>query len=212
MITLYVSYLDALPGEGQEEYEKLLKEISGERQERIKQNKSQKSRKQLLGAGILLKKVFDIYGVDVSSIQKDLHGKPVVDGFHFNLSHTDGLVVCTVGDQSVGCDAERMGKAPRGIAERFFSEREKEHLHSCVTSYDETFFRMWTMKESYIKMTGEGMHLPMNRFEICFEDPIKIFRDGKEQSCYVKEYDIPGYKVTVCAKESEFSERVIVLN
>lgn len=212
MITLYVSYLDALPSEGQEEYEKLLKEISGERQERIRKNKSHESRKQLLGAGVLLKKVFEIYGVDANAIQKDSHGKPVIDGFHFNLSHTDGLVICAVGDQSVGCDAERMGLAPQGVAERFFSETEKEYFCSSEMSYDETFFRLWTMKESYIKMTGEGMHLPMDCFEIYLGDPIKIFREGKEQSCYVKEYDIPGYKVTVCAKEREFSERVIVLN
>ena len=53
------------------------------------------------------------------------------------------------------------------------------------------FFRLWTMKESYVKMTGEGLRLPLNQFEIRFEERVKIYRDGKTCACFLKEYEIP---------------------
>ena len=207
MVTLYVLHLSALPDEGQEGYRELFEMLSEERQKRIEKNQNQESRKQLLGAGILLRKVFGIYGFDENAIYKDRYGKPIVEGFHFNLSHTTDLVVCAVGERPVGCDVESIKIAPRGIAERFFSENEKVYLSSEEENYDEVFFRLWTMKESYIKMTGEGMHLPMDAFEIHLGDCVKVFREGGEQSCHIKEYGIPGYKVVVCAEENEFSEQ-----
>ena len=131
---------------------------------------------------------------------------------HFNLTHTEGLVLCAVGNQPVGCDAEIIKKAPRGVAERFFCEAEKAVLNTAKTTYDDVFYRLWTMKESYIKMTGEGMSLPMDAFEIRFTENIKVLRNGVEQSCNIKEYDVAGYKVTVCSEEREFSEQIKVLN
>ena len=204
--------LDALPDAGQEGYARILESLSKERQERIAKNKNLESKKQLLGAGALLQKVLDIYGLDANTIYKDSHGKPMLEGIHFNLTHTDGLVLCAVGNQPVGCDAELIKKAPRGIAERFFCTGEKNVLHKSELMYDDVFYRLWTMKESYIKMTGEGMSLPMDAFEIQLSEPIKVFRNGVEQSCYIKEYEVLGYKVAVCSEEKEFSEQIVVLN
>ena len=67
------------------------------------------------------------------------------------------------------------------------------------------FFQIWTIKESYIKMTGEGMGLAFDRFAVLLGlERIKICRSGKLLSCHIMEYDIPGYKVSVCAEEEEF--------
>ena len=71
---------------------------------------------------------------------------------------------------------------------------------------DHRFFRIWTMKESYIKMTGEGMRLSFDCFEFLLDsEKTRVRRDGKILSCHIMEYDIPGYKVSVCAKEEEFA-------
>ena len=93
--------------------------------------------------------------------------------------------------------------------ERFFTENEVNYLNSFGNEEKiEEFFRLWTMKESYMKMTGEGMRLSLDRFEFVFEDSIKLYRDRHLCSCHIKEYKIPGYKLTICAKESEFSEKI----
>ena len=70
------------------------------------------------------------------------------------------------------------------------------------------FFRLWTMKESYLKMTGEGISFPLNRIEFKLGEPIGVYRDGEKCDCHVREYEIPGYKVSVCAEEDEFAEKI----
>lgn len=52
------------------------------------------------------------------------------------------------------------------------------------------------------------MNLALDRFALLMESgKIKVRRDGKLLSCHIMEYDIPEYKVSVCAKE-EFSGHV----
>lgn len=193
MVTLYVTNLVDVSSER-------LERVSKERQERVGRCKDIESKKQILTAGLLLKKVLENHGIDVLNIKKGPYGKPMVEGIHFNLSHTDGLVVCAVSEKEVGCDVEKIKSIPEGVAERFFHSNEKVYA-------DEKFFRLWTIKESYVKMTGEGMHLPMSEFEVCFGENVSIMRDGEKQKCFIKEYHIPGYQVAVCSEE-EFSELI----
>ena len=66
------------------------------------------------------------------------------------------------------------------------------------------------MKESYVKMTGEGLRLPMNEFELILSDEVKVLRDGEIQECFIKEYTVPEYRITVCAGECEFSSLLLM--
>jgi len=56
-------------------------------------------------------------------------GKPHpegINGMHFNVSHSGEWVVVAVSAYTVGVDVERIRKVPDGVAERFFSEPEKQ--------------------------------------------------------------------------------------
>lgn len=109
--------------------------------------------------GLLLSR----HGIDPSTaeIKTDVNGKPYVSGredLHFNISHSKGFVVCafSVGEGRVGVDAERLRDVlPRErqikLAERFFSEKEKKALAD-----GESFVNLWTKREAYLKMTGDG--------------------------------------------------------
>ena len=133
MVNLYVTNLvDVSLGN--------LDRVSAERQQRIERCKDMESKKQMLTAGLLLQKVLAIYGIDESTIRKNPCGKPMVEGIYFNLSHTDGLVVCAVSDAPVGCDVEKVKEAPKGVAERFFHLNEKMYLEKCFEDYDREFF------------------------------------------------------------------------
>ena len=68
---------------------------------------------------------------------------------YFSLSHSHGVIFVAVSDAPIGADVELIDEKKRSVrlAERFFSDNEK----------DEDFFTVWTRKEAYVKMTGEGI-------------------------------------------------------
>ena len=185
--------------------------ISSSRKEKILSFRQVNDRKRCLGAGILLNQILSIYGKDTENIYYNKNGKPQIDGIFFNLSHAHHMVICAVSSMEVGCDIEWVESGMEHIAKNYFSHRECTYLQeTCEELRLHEFFRLCTMKESYVKMTGEGMSLGLDTFEVDFSDKPEIYRKGVRCSCFLREYDIPGYKMTVCAQESEFDDLVTV--
>jgi len=119
------------------------------------------------------------------------------------------MVICAVGDKPVGCDIERTAQARKKVAERFFASEEIEYLHSFSgDTLNREFFRLWTMKESYIKMTGEGLKLPLGSFYVDIGGDLSVFREGLPCDCRIKEYPIDGYALSICSEDIEFSEGI----
>ena len=180
-----------------------------ERREKILRYKVLEGRKQSLGAGLLLKWALQRHGIAADKLSYGSNGKPEVEGMFFNLSHSGEWAVCAISNAPVGCDVEEVGPVRDGIAERFFTENEVEYLNRFDGEQRrEEFFRLWTLKESYMKMTGEGMSLGLNRFEFGMEGQPTVRRDGKVCGCYIKEYELPGYKLVVCAEDEQFVQAV----
>lgn len=130
-------------------------------------------------------------GTEIGEIITDKGGKPRTDGFPFSISHSSGLVMCSVfvsgefpslpvladGDEiavagdvffasdawecaDIGADIEiisdsRKEERIRALAERYYSEAEREFVLGGDTA--ERFYRVWTEKESFLKLTGEGL-------------------------------------------------------
>ncbi|MEN8218356.1 MAG: 4'-phosphopantetheinyl transferase superfamily protein [Pseudomonadota bacterium] len=98
----------------------------------------------------------------------------------FNLSHTDGLIICgVVLKQDIGVDVENLERkgAMLEIAQRFFSPKEIKDLYSLPAQQRrERFFDYWTLKESYIKARSMGLSLPLEQFSfhISEHQPIQI--------------------------------------
>lgn len=202
MVELYVSDISSLPDP--KDCPEQIEKLPEKRRERIGKMRQSKSRKQSLGAGLLLEKVLMRYGLSSKDVYQDENGKPMIEGLYFNLSHSGDIVICAVSNSPVGCDIEQSKKAPAHLAERYFCEGEKQYLSQFAgDEYDREFYRLWTMKESYMKYTGEGTRLALNKFEIQIQDEIRVLRDGVIQPCILKEYDVPGYCVTVCIKDEQ---------
>ena len=205
MVKLYVADISNLPDPLS--VPEILQRLPLGRQQRIHSMKQEKSRKQSMGVGLLLQKVLALYHMQDSKVFIGEHGKPMVDGLEFSLSHSGDLVICAVSDKPVGCDVEEIRKAPKGVAERYFSDSEQEYLDQFSgEEYDKAFFRIWTLKESYVKMTGEGMGVPMEEYEVIVDDCARVIRDGGVQGCYVSEVEIPGYIISICAESSAHVE------
>jgi 4'-phosphopantetheinyl transferase len=113
----------------------------------------------------------------------DANGKPWIDpevGPHeiqFNLSHTRGLVAVALASRgAIGVDVEEINeaKADLAVAKAFFAESEVEMLQQAPPSErTRCFFRLWTLKEAYIKAIGAGLSAPLSSFAFTFE-PIRI--------------------------------------
>lgn len=207
MVYLYVADVTQLP----ERETDLQKYLSKERIQKLEKQKNVNRRKQILGAGLLLEKVLKLYGVSQDNVTIGQNGKPEAEGICFNLSHSGNFVVCAVSDKPVGCDVEKIRKASEEIAERHFCESENIYLKTCDSNkYDEEFFRFWTVKESYLKMTGEGLKVPLREVEVILAEEVKVLRSGILQQCFIKEYRIPEYQITVCAEEQEFSSLLLM--
>jgi 4'-phosphopantetheinyl transferase len=97
---------------------------------------------------------------------------------HFNLSHTHGLLVLAVTTGAeVGVDVEAMTREVEilALAERFFAPTEVALLRQCSgehsersTHQRELFFRLWTLKEAYVKALGRGLSVGLDTFAFDF--------------------------------------------
>jgi len=86
---------------------------------------------------------------------------------NFNLSHSSEMTACAlVLDTQIGLDVENYSrKIDLGIADRFFSTFESEHLGNCSEiERQSVFFDFWTLKESYIKARGMGLSIGLDKF------------------------------------------------
>src|SRR5262249_9765123 len=98
----------------------------------------------------------------------ELAAQPKSPSLNFNLSHAFGMVACCVTSiHSVGVDVEDlMGPvAALAIASRFVAAVEAEDLRTRADdARRRRFFAYWTLKEAYVKATGEGLSIPLNQF------------------------------------------------
>lgn len=190
MVSLYGAEISGLPDPLC--VPEILQGLPKERQEKVLRAKQKQKRLQSLGAGLLLVDILEQCGISMETLRTNGYGKPVADGIHFNLAHSGNMVICAVGHRQVGCDIERLKPVSKNRETHIFSGAEREHLaRLSKEDYLREFYRIWTRKESYLKMTGIGLRVPL--------DTLKI------RDCFFEEYPIFGYQITVCAKETEFS-------
>ena len=211
MVKVYACYINDLPDPQSDKT--VLKDLPQNRIEKILKQHKIESRKQSFCAGLLLKYVLSKYRIDSSYIKTGTKGKPEVQGLHFNISHSNDIVICAVSENDIGCDIEKISTANLSIAKRFFTENEFKYIESFSgKDADNEFYRLWTAKESFIKMTGEGLSRPLKSFEVQCIPKMQIIINEELYPCYIKEYQIEGYKLTVCSKEDCFEHKIEVLS
>lgn len=142
MIKLYIADVSGL------DLAAALKNVSHARKAKAMRLMDEDARRRCLGAGLLLKAVC---GRDDYAVGQN--GKPyfVDNAVHFSLAHCKEHVLCAVSDAPVGADIELPRSDSVRLAERFFAPDELRAV-SVSPAPDEEFCRLWTMKESYIKL------------------------------------------------------------
>ena len=195
-------------------FQKLYHTVSDIRQNKIDSLLLEKDKRLSLAAELLLKKALSDCGIDSFELEYGENGKPYIkdhNDIFFNLSHSNEMVMCAVSSDEVGCDTEKIKDIDLKIAKRFFSESEYNLIIGNEKKND-MFFRIWTLKESFMKATGLGMKLPMNSFTISIENSsVSVSHNLNNKSYFFKEFDLKnGYKYAVCTLASEIENPQIV--
>lgn len=84
--------------------------------------------------------------------------------YHISLSHSGGLFVCALSSIELGIDIETRkysAEYSNNIAKRFFCEDEIKFISN---DPEKNFIKVWTRKESYVKMYGSTLSQQISKF------------------------------------------------
>jgi len=184
----------------------LFSRVEPERQARVRAFRASDDALRCLAAGLLLA---DAFGDD-AQIVRDARGKPCVPGGRpFSLSHAGDYAVLALSSEAVGVDIERVRPVDWDrLSARFFHPGEHALL---LESRDPLacFFRIWTLKESYLKAEGVGFSRSPAHFCILPES------DGSARPAFESPYRFrsldafEGYCLSVCSREPEVAQSVV---
>lgn len=177
----------------EDSFNKGLKLVPEYRREKVMRYRFKEDSRRSLAAGLLLNYATKVYSIcykeavsDTGIIQVGItdlinkydstfdyeieyvsNGKPVYrnQDIHFSLSHSGSYVVCAVSDKNIGVDIEGIRRNAIKVAKRFFTTAECEWIGSDV----HRFSRIWTLKEAYAKLTGDGIAAAVSRAEFKHE-------------------------------------------
>jgi len=186
---------------GAEQYDCFSQSLSSDEIARADRFKFERDRRRfVVGRGALRRILASYLERDPKSIHFAYgpHGKPMLadaatsGGLEFNASGSDELAVCAVtAGRCVGVDIEFC----RPIADRDLPDQ-------CLTTAERTvlqamdperrlaaFYRLWTLKEAFLKATGDGLSGPMSsvEFDMTPDRPIRLVGAPKlvsEQNCW----------------------------
>ena len=190
-------------------YETARSLVSEERRVRADRLRDPWDRYRSLGAECLLRRALRLNGIEPPAvIGRTPHGQPFLpDGqAHISLSHAGRYVLCALSRHPVGCDAEEVRTIDLRIAQRFFTPEEYRDICAQPTPATQQvrFFRYWTLKESFMKMTGRGLSLLPSAFALCLGETITVRQDVTPAACFFREWDaLPGYRCAVCVQDDD---------
>ena len=136
-----------------------------------------------------------------TAVSKNKYGKPSLTNHlevKYNLSHADGICACILSDCECGIDCENVREYRQQVMKRAFSDSEKNMILSAPENQRNLlFFRLWTLKESYIKAIGKGLSYPMNQANFSVANGV-ITSNIKD--CHFKQYILQNGKfvVSIC--------------
>ena len=168
--------------------------LSKERIEKIERTKQKKSQLQSIYAGLLLEYALCEMGLSGRTLTflKNPDGKPYIAEYpelFYNLSHSKDYVALVMDEHPVGVDVE-------GLRVGFLQE----------SWSDETFTRLWTRKESYLKATGYGMRMPLSGFST-LQEKVQVNEQMTAEMLEDASYYLAGtvldgeYWLSVCRRD-----------
>ncbi len=190
---------------GSSKIEKLSTILSSDEKDRANKFYFERDKNRFIIARGTLRKILSRYlNIEPKKLQFTYseRGKPYLPdtSILFNLSHSQDLALYAITQVNlIGIDLEyiRPMNDAENLTKRFFSPQEYNLISQLPPQkQQETFFKLWTCKEAYLKATGDGLAGGLEKVEICLtpEKPVEFFsinQDIKEASRWYLHQFIP---------------------
>ncbi|WP_196593312.1 4'-phosphopantetheinyl transferase family protein [Pectinatus sottacetonis] len=205
MITVYIADASSLSLSMLDKY---LNNLPAYRQQKVLSIKAVPARKLSLGAGLLLNHALKEHNIKSASAKfyTNDFGKPYLKNIniYFNLSHSGKYVFCAISNTEIGCDIQKSNAYYNfDIIKRFFHPAEQKLiLTKTGTEQKKLFFRIWALKESYVKNIGIGIAHTFKNFAVNINTAnVTIAEKQKIHSYYFIEYCSADYFAAVCTNQ-----------
>lgn len=135
---------------------------------------------------ILLKKMGEHFGANDISVHKDELGQPfgVAESqeFFVSIAHTNQMVFCGMSEhEAIGLDLEPIDRpVPEKLKQRIMHPDESQLFA------DAPAIRIWTIKEAFVKLRGQGLRLNMNQVRVKQEGAdffVELNNDKRAKIC-----------------------------
>ena len=124
-------------------------------------------------------------------ISIDENGKGRIDNrdnLFFNISHSKDYVVLALSDEEVGIDIQEIKPLKANVPKRFFTDLDNEYIDQNEEERTERFTKVWSAKESFAKLTGNGIGEGFATFYEDFERMVITDLKTKEDKAQITEY------------------------
>lgn len=191
--------------------------VSIKRKLNILKFKNSDDKKRSLIAELLIRKAANEklnIPLDKVKISYNPYGRPYIDNvrhFKFNISHSSDFIVIATGKYCVGIDIEKIKATNEDIAKRFFTKNECNYIDSFNTEKEKAyaFYKIWTLKESYIKALGKGLNIPLNSFDFDIKGDDIVVKNNQQKYKF-STTQIYDYVLSLCSKGECADDRVLM--
>ncbi|KOP70463.1 MULTISPECIES: 4'-phosphopantetheinyl transferase superfamily protein [unclassified Lysinibacillus] len=114
----------------------------------------------------------------------------------FNISHCDYCVVVAISKREIGIDVQDFIEYDQKLAEVVCSKEELDTLNRSNCP-EIVFTRYWTLKESYLKMTGEGISEDMIHIDFSSQSEMTF----EKYHSYFQLFHNKNYIISSCSLE-----------
>ena len=176
----------------------LLSLLSDQRCKKVQSYKPALSRKVSVAVYLLLRRaLFEVYNINEAvEFEYTDKGKPLLKDhphIHFSLSHSKNHAACAVSDNEVGVDIQQIVPVSDAVAKRVLTDEEYSRFKAAAEK-DEYFCEIWTVKESFLKKTGQGIASEIRNIAADTVIEKKVYR-GMDYFCCVCGNDMEVKKI-----------------
>lgn len=173
MIKIYLEDISTIDSEAK--FNAYFDKLPKYRQEKILALKNKNDKYLSLLAGRLLcdgLRDLGLYNY-INKVVIDENGKPYIpdNPIYFSISHSGTKAMVVFSGNEVGCDVQLMKKNSISLADKYFTEEEQNEINNSDDPV-KTFFKLWTLKECYMKASGRGLSLGLKNINVYNKDYI----------------------------------------
>lgn len=165
--------------------------MSPERKARCLRYKFAEDRRRMAFGEMLLKSLVGDKNLRLENLPS---GKPVAFVGHrevfVSISHSGDFVAAAFAGTPVGIDLEVKREVNPNLLKRALTPAELEFVKT-----DEDFLKIWTAKEAYLKLTGEGLSGLMGA------DVLPLMQKGEKDGLILQEHHTRDYACTIIFKK-----------